>query len=92
MDMSQPLRGPRAPHDPRYAPLVAPHPGVGRDHAPTYRVAIAACPPEDDGPITQHTDADVVIVGSGFTGPATALFLAREQGFRATVLDANRCI
>jgi len=31
-----------------------------------------------------------VIVGSGFTGLATALFLAREHGIRATVLEANR--
>jgi glycine/D-amino acid oxidase-like deaminating enzyme len=35
-------------------------------------------------------DADVVVIGSGFTGLATALFLAREHGIRATVLEANR--
>ena len=38
------------------------------------------------------TDPDVVIVGSGFTGLATALFLAREHGIRATVLEANQSI
>ena len=38
------------------------------------------------------TDADVVIVGSGFTGLAAALFLAREHGIKATVLEANRTV
>jgi glycine/D-amino acid oxidase-like deaminating enzyme len=69
-----------------------PHPGQGRDYAPTYWVATAGAAPDDDGPITQDTDADVVIVGSGFTGLATALFLAREHGIRATVLEANRSV
>lgn len=81
---------PRAAYDPCYDPLVAPHPGRGTDYAPTYWVATAGTPPEDDGPITGDVDADVVIVGAGFTGLATALFLAREHGIRATVLEANR--
>ncbi|MBL8287993.1 MAG: FAD-binding oxidoreductase [Rubrivivax sp.] len=80
----------RSPYDPRYDPLAAPHPGCGTDYAPTYWVATGGTPPEDDGPITGDVDADVVIVGSGFTGLATALFLAREHGIRATVLEANR--
>ncbi|MGE0313333.1 MAG: NAD(P)/FAD-dependent oxidoreductase [Lautropia sp.] len=77
-------------YDPQYDPLVAPHPGKGTDYAPTYWVASAGEPPEDDGPVVGDVDADVVIVGSGFTGLATALFLAREHGIRATVLEANR--
>ena len=92
MDMTHPPLGPLAPYDPRYDPLVAPNPGRGTDYAPTYWVASAGTPPDDDGPITRDTDADVVIVGSGFTGLATALFLAREHGIRATVLEANRSI
>lgn len=83
---------PLSAYDPQYDPLVAPNPGHGRDYAPTYWVATAGEPPEDDGPILQNTDADVVIVGSGFTGLATALFLAREHGIRATVLEANQNI
>jgi len=79
-------------YDPTYDPLVARNPGHGRDYAPTYWVGTAGTPPEDDGPITHDTDADVVIVGSGFTGLATALFLAREHGIRATVLEANQSI
>ncbi|MCC7067926.1 MAG: FAD-binding oxidoreductase [Burkholderiales bacterium] len=77
-------------YDPRYDPLVAHHPGHGQDYAPTYWVATAGPPPEDDGPISGDRDVDVVIVGAGFTGLATALFLAREHGIRATVLEANR--
>jgi len=92
MDMPVDWRGTLAPYDPRYDPLVARGPGRGTDYAPTYWVATAGTPPEDDGPITGDVDADVVIVGSGFTGLATALFLAREHGIRATVLEANRTV
>ena len=77
-------------YDPHYDPLVAATPGHGRDYAPTYWVATAGPCPTDDGPIQSDTDADVVIVGAGFTGLATALFLAREHGIRAMVLEANQ--
>lgn len=80
----------RNPYDPQYDPLVASHPGHGAGYAPTYWVGTAGRPPEDDGPIEADTEADVVIVGSGFTGLSTALFLAREHGIRAIVLDANQ--
>lgn len=78
-----------ATYDPHYDPLVSPA-GRGQDYAPTYWVATAGPPPEDDGPVTGDMDADVVVIGSGFTGLATALFLAREHGIKATVLEANR--
>ena len=81
---------PTAAYDPHYDPLVEATPGRNRDYAPTYWVATAGTPPEDDGPILGDVDADVVIVGSGFTGLTCALFLAREHGIKATVLDANR--
>ena len=89
MDMSTSKLPPRQAYDPRYDPLAQPHPGQGVGYAPTYWVDTAGPPPEDDGPISGDRDADVVIVGSGFTGLATALFLAREHGIRATVLEAN---
>jgi glycine/D-amino acid oxidase-like deaminating enzyme len=92
MDLSSPRPAVLRAYDPRYDPLVAPDPGRGTDYAPTYWVATAGTPPADDGPIERDTDADVVIVGSGFTGLATALFLAREHGIRATVLEANRAV
>ncbi|MEO5698649.1 MAG: FAD-binding oxidoreductase [Burkholderiaceae bacterium] len=95
MAATQPLQftGAAAPadtrYDPRYDPLVAPTPGVGRDYAPTWWVASAGRPPQDDGPITQDIDADVVIIGSGSTGISTALYLAQEHGIQAVVLEAN---
>jgi glycine/D-amino acid oxidase-like deaminating enzyme len=79
-----------APYDPLYDPLVSTIGAKGMDYAPTYWVASAGEPPEDDGPLPGDADVDVLIVGSGFTGLSTALFLAREHGIRATVVDANR--
>ncbi|NAW35377.1 FAD-dependent oxidoreductase [Halomonas alimentaria] len=81
---------PSQPYDPAYDPLKSATPGAGRDYAPTYWVGTAGEPPADDGPITQDTDADVVIIGSGFTGLTAAIFLAQEYGIKATVLEANR--
>ena len=77
------------PFDPAYDPMVAKTPGQGRDYAPTYWIATAGPAPEDDGPIRGDVDADVVIVGSGYTGLSTAIHLAREHGIKATVLEAN---
>lgn len=79
-----------APYDPAYDPLVSDGPGHNRDYAPTYWAATAGPAPDDDGPIAGDVDADVVIIGSGFTGLATALFLAKEHGIKALVLEANR--
>lgn len=79
-----------SPYDPRYDPLVAANPGTGRDYAPTYWVASAGTPPQDDGPIQRDTNADVVIIGSGSTGISTALYLAQEHGIHALVLEANQ--
>lgn len=83
---------PLSPYDPRYDPLAAPTPGHGLGHAPTYWQATAGTAPEDDGPISRDADVEVAVVGSGFTGLATALFLAREHGIRATVLEANQSV
>jgi len=80
-----------SPYDPRYDPLVS-LPGRGQDYAPTYWVATAGAPPEDDGPIAGDVDADVVIVGSGFTGLSAALALARDFGVKAVVLEANQAV
>jgi glycine/D-amino acid oxidase-like deaminating enzyme len=77
-------------YDPRYDPLVAADPGAGRAYAPSYWVATAGEPPEDDGPVTGDIDADVVVIGSGATGISTALYLAQEHGVRAVVLEANQ--
>lgn len=80
----------RKPYDPRYDPLVAPDPGAGRAYAPTWWVASAGTPPQDDGPVVRDIDVDVAIIGSGATGMSTALYLAQEHGIQATVLEANQ--
>lgn len=79
----------RKPYDPTYDPAVAPHPGHGRDYAPTYWIGTAGELPADDGPVRADIDADVVVVGSGYTGLSCAIHLAREHGIKATVLEAN---
>lgn len=78
------------PYNPTYDPLVASIPGHGQDYPPTYWAATAGPGPQDDGPVDRDLDVDVAIIGAGFTGLACALFLAREHGIRATVLEANR--
>lgn len=75
--------------DPNYDPLVDEQPGCGMDYAPSYWVATAGEEPENDAPVHEDLDVDVAIIGAGFTGLATAMFLAREHGVKATVLEAN---
>ncbi len=81
---------PLAAYEPQYDPLVSDGPGCNRDYAPTYWIATAGTPPECDGAIVRDVDADVAIIGSGYTGLACAIYLAREFGIKATVLEANR--
>lgn len=78
------------PYNPKYDPLKNKTPGTGVDYAPSYWVHNAGKPPEDDGPIQSDVDVDVALIGGGFTGTATALFLAREHGIKAVVLEANQ--
>jgi len=80
----------REAYNPTYDPLASPNVGHGMRYAPTYWVGTAGTAPEDDGPVAADQDADVVIIGSGFTGLATAVFLAQEHGIKATVLEANQ--
>ncbi len=82
-------RSDKQPFDPAYDPVVAKTPGQGRDYAPTYWIGTAGPTPEDDGPIHGDVDADVVIVGSGYTGLSAAIHLARDHGIKAVVLEAN---
>ena len=43
----------------------------------------------DRPPLTAHTEADVCVIGAGYTGLSTALFLA-EHGFKVVVLEAAK--
>jgi gamma-glutamylputrescine oxidase len=73
-----------------YDPLAARTPGTALDHLPSYWTATAGSAPADDGPVPAQTETDVAIIGGGYTGLSCALFLAREFGIRARVLEANR--
>lgn len=85
----RPKHWPRSSYDPRYDPIVDRGPGHNRDYAPTYWIATAGAPPEDDGPISDDIDVDVAVIGSGYTGLSCAIHLARDHGIKATVLEAN---
>lgn len=73
-----------------YDPLTARSPGTGLPHMPSYWTATAGDPPPDDGALSGAVDADVAIIGGGYTGLSCAYHLARHYGIRATVLEANR--
>jgi glycine/D-amino acid oxidase-like deaminating enzyme len=79
-----------SPYNPHHDPLVSAGPGVDSDHAPSYWVASAGAAPPDDGPLTGDLEAEVVVIGAGLTGIATALYLAREHGIQAVLLEANQ--
>ena len=89
VDDTIPRHWPRSSYDPKYDPVIDAGPGHNRDHAPTYWIGTAGPPPEDDGPVSSDMDADVVVVGSGYTGLSTAIHLAKEHGIQAVVLEAN---
>jgi glycine/D-amino acid oxidase-like deaminating enzyme len=78
------------PYDPLFDPLTAARPAGGQGYAPTYWVSTAGPAPVVGGALQSDLDVDVAIVGSGFTGLATALFLAEEHGIKAVVLEGNR--
>ena len=88
-DTLRPKHWPRASYDPRYDPLTDAGPGHNRDYAPTYWIGTAGAPPADDGPVSHDFDADVVVVGSGYTGLSCAIHLAKDHGIKAHVLEAN---
>ncbi|HRO13806.1 MAG TPA: FAD-binding oxidoreductase [Paracoccus sp. (in: a-proteobacteria)] len=83
-----PLRGSTA-YDGLYDPLTARTLGRGSDYAPTYWIATAGTPPEDDGPVTGDMDVDVAVIGSGYTGLNCAIALARDYGMQPVVLEAH---
>ncbi len=57
-------------------------------HTPSYYAATAN-PSPDHPQLEGDADADVCVVGAGFTGLSTALHLA-ESGYRVIVLEAQR--
>lgn len=71
-------------------PLAAQRIPQGAEHAPSYWAATAGPAPPDDGALTRDRDAEVAIIGGGYTGLSCATYLAKEHGIEAVVLEANR--
>ena len=73
-----------------YDPLIHTGPGQAQRHPHSYWADTLTEQPTTAKPLQQALDVDVAIIGAGYTGMTTALYLAREQGIKAIVLEANR--
>ena len=73
-----------------YDPLHAATPGRGLDHVPSYWAATVGNLAPDDGIAPALLDAEVAIIGGGYTGLSCAAHLARDHGIKPVVLEANR--
>ncbi|MFC4653503.1 MULTISPECIES: NAD(P)/FAD-dependent oxidoreductase [Rheinheimera] len=73
-----------------YDPLHDPHPGIGLAYPDSYWASHSGQAPTDHGPLIQDTEAEVVIIGAGYTGLSCAYHLAAEHGIQPLVLEANR--
>lgn len=72
-----------------YDPLVHPFPDQKQPNPDSYWLKVSRSEPEDDGVVAEDLDADVAIIGGGYTGLSAALALGRDHGIKATVLEAR---
>lgn len=79
-----------SPYNPKYDPLVDSIPGRGQNYAPTYWVDSVNKVCQTKGQLKQNIKADVVVIGSGFTGLSTAYHLAHQYNVKVVVLEANQ--
>jgi taurine dehydrogenase large subunit len=63
--------------------------GQGLPHVASYWSAVSGPPPADDGVLAGAQEADVAVIGGGYTGLSAAYHLAKG-GARVVVLEANR--
>ncbi len=62
----------------------------GAAHVDSYWAVTAGEEVSGTLPLRGDVEADIAIIGAGYTGLSTAYHLARENGTRALVLEANR--
>lgn len=72
-----------------YDPLRAALPKSAQAHPNTYWLATADASPPDDGPLCDDIQADLVIIGGGYTGLSCAHRFAARYGVKAVVLEAH---
>ena len=77
-------------YNPQYDPLVDATPGSAQDYAPSYWADSLGKPPPPTEQLSEDIQADVVVIGSGFTGLSTAYHLAKEHNIQVVVLEANQ--
>jgi len=70
-------------------PLNGQGPGTGLPPPDSYWAATAGTHAEDDGALEVDREADVVVIGGGYTGLSSAYHLAKNHGVDAVVLEAN---
>ncbi|NMP32151.1 FAD-binding oxidoreductase [Thalassotalea sp. M1531] len=73
-----------------YDPLHDNIPGINVSYPHSYWADISGDAPKNDGELRGLHEADVVIIGAGFTGLSCAYHLAKEHGIKALVLEANQ--
>lgn len=73
-----------------FDPLTSVHPGAGLAHPESYWAATAGAAAPGDGPVSGDIDAEIAVVGGGYTGLSCAYHLARDHGARPVLLEANR--
>lgn len=72
-----------------YDPLVHAIPETKFPDPQSYWLDVSGSAPEDDGILHGDVEADVAIIGGGYTGLTSALVLARDHGVKAVVLEAR---
>jgi glycine/D-amino acid oxidase-like deaminating enzyme len=79
-----------------YDPMLDKSPGCGENYPDSYWANVSLNTvneedkPQDDGQLSKDIEADVAIVGAGYTGLSCALHLAKEHGINAHVFEANQ--